>query len=457
MDVRMPDGTIVKNVPEGTTKDQLNQKMGLSKSEPFDFSAGEMISNIPSSAMEFGKNIVTPFLQPVETAENIYNLGAGAIQKLIPGEQGKEKYADAMGQFISDRYGSLESFQKTAQNDPVGLLADISMVLTGGGTAVARAPGMLGKVGRVTQKVGKAIEPINMVKGASKFAASKAIPKEIPAKLFESAAKFSTTFSKEKRLGMSETALKHGIMPTSAGIDKLAGIADSFDSKITSLIDDATKSGKTIPKGAIYKHLKELRSKVGGTRVGASKNLKQINRVAKNIDLQLKKIGKDRLTPNELQTLKESAYGEVSYEAGRLRSQSGTESATKAIGRGAKEAIEGIADVKDLNREFGKILELKKPLSRSAARIENRNIIGIDTPIKIAAGQAAGGPVGAAAGTGLSILEHPKIKAKLAIKIKEIQDAGQLNLIDHKLLPTLVQMGLLQAGRTEQLPTANDN
>jgi len=426
------------------------------QAEPFDFSAREMISNIPGSAMEFGKNIAMPFLHPVETAQSIGRLGMGLGEKLIPGEQEHEKYADAMGKFISDRYGSIESFQKTAQNDPVGLLADLSMVLTGGGTAAARAPGIVGKAGRAIQKVGKATEPLNIIRGATKFAASKMIPKTTPAGLYESSAKFSTTFPKAKRTAMAETALEHGLMPTAAGLDKLGKIADNFDTQITTLIDDATKAGKTVPKGAIYKHLKELRRKTGGTRVGADKNLRQIDKAAKALDLQLKKVGKNTLTPDELQTLKKSAYDNVVYEAKRLRSQTGTEAATKAIARGAKESIEGIADVKDLNRELGKLLELKDPLSRSAARIENRNVIGIDAPIKIGAGSAAGGPAGAAAGTGLSMLEHPKMKAKLAIKIKQIQDAGQLNLIDHNLLPTLVHYGLLQAGRTAQLPPGND-
>jgi len=418
--------------------------------------SGEMISNVPESAAEFGVNVVTPFLHPIDTAKSVYNLGVGAAQKLIPGEQGKEQYADAMGKFISDRYGSVESFKETAKSDPVGLLADISMVLTGGGAAAARAPGIVGKFGRGLQKVGKATEPLNLAKGASKLAASKLVSKIDPVGLYESSAKFSTTIPKGRRRSMAETALKHKILPTDAGVDKLQAITDSFSSKVDGLISEATKAGKTIPKGAIFKHITALRKELGGAKIGASKNLRQVNKAVKELDIQLKKTGNKRLTPDELQTLKQSAYDDVSYEATRLRSQSGTEAATKAIAKGAKEAIENIADVKDLNRELGDLLGLKKPLSKAAGRIENRNVVSIDAPIKIAAGQAAGGPAGAALGTGLAILEHPKIKARLAIAIKKIQDSGKLNQIDPSLLPTLVHYGLLQAGRAAQLPTADD-
>lgn len=290
-----------------------------------------------------------------------------------------------------------------------------------------------------------AVSPVKNLTKIPKRAVAKVIPESTPVGMYESAAKFSTTIPKAKRIEMSETALKYGIMPTGAGLDKLAGMVTKFDAKITGLIDDATASGKTIPKGAIYKHLKGLRREMGGTKVGAAKNLRQIDKAAKEIDLQLKSLKKDRLTPNELQDIKQSAYKQVSYEGRQLRAQAGTEAATKAIAKGAKEAIEGVTDVKGLNKELGRLLELEKPLSRSAARIENRNIVGIDAPIKIGAGQAAGGPAGAVAGTGLSILEHPKIKASLAIKLRNLQNSGQLELIDTNLVPVLIKYGLLQA------------
>jgi len=220
---------------------------------------GEMVSNIPESAAEFGSNLIQPFLHPIDTAESIYKLGSGAVQKLIPGEQGNEQYADAMGQFVSDRYGSIEGFKETAKTDPVGVLADISMVLTGGGTAAARAPGIIGKAGRATQKVGKATEPLNLAKGAAKYGAAKVVNKIDPVGLYESSAKFSTTIPKGRRAEMASTAIKHGLLPTDTGLDKLQTVTDKFSSKIDGLISDATKAGKTIPKGAIFVHLKALR------------------------------------------------------------------------------------------------------------------------------------------------------------------------------------------------------
>lgn len=128
----------------------------------------QAFSNIPSSAAQFAQDMATPFMEPVETAKALGNVGLGAIQKLIPGEQSSEKYADMVGQFIEDRYGSEDAFKNTIAKDPVGVLADFSTVLTGGGALAARAPGMAGKAGNIAKSAGLSIDPVNIAaKGAS--------------------------------------------------------------------------------------------------------------------------------------------------------------------------------------------------------------------------------------------------------------------------------------------------
>ena len=67
------------------------------------------IQNIPSSAAQAGKDLVQPFMHPIDTAQAVGNLALGGIQKLIPdniaiinqviGEQDSEKHADAFGKF----------------------------------------------------------------------------------------------------------------------------------------------------------------------------------------------------------------------------------------------------------------------------------------------------------------------------------------------------------------------
>lgn len=127
------------------------------------------VSNIPSSAAGFAKDIVQPVLHPIETAENLGQLGKGVLQKLgVVSGTDAEKYADAVGKFLKDRYGSVDAVRKTLENDPVGLAADVSMVLSGGGTATARLPGAAGRVGRIAAEAGAALDPLRPVAAAAK-------------------------------------------------------------------------------------------------------------------------------------------------------------------------------------------------------------------------------------------------------------------------------------------------
>lgn len=124
-----------------------------------------MISNIPSSGVEFLKSIITPITHPVATAKGVGYTGLGFLEKLVPGEQESEKYADAMIEFMKDRYGGLENIKKTAMEDPVGMLADVSTLLTGFGGAARATLSASSKAGKVMQtvgKVGKAVEPLSM-------------------------------------------------------------------------------------------------------------------------------------------------------------------------------------------------------------------------------------------------------------------------------------------------------
>ena len=109
--------------------------------------------NLGPSAGKALDDFVQPFLSPIETAKSLYDLGSGIISLAIPGEQPSEKYARAVGEYYANRYGSIENVKQTAALDPVGLLLDISTVLTLGGGAVARAPSVAGQLGRAAQSV----------------------------------------------------------------------------------------------------------------------------------------------------------------------------------------------------------------------------------------------------------------------------------------------------------------
>jgi len=139
----------------------------------------QALQNAPTSAWEFGKSIVQPFLAPVETAKTVGQLGQGLISKgkgLVGLERdvASEGVADAMGQFFKERYGDMPSIKRTLSQDPVGAAADLASVLTLGGGAAAKAPGVIGKVGEAAKAVGTAVDPLSVVTKAPAVAAKAA-------------------------------------------------------------------------------------------------------------------------------------------------------------------------------------------------------------------------------------------------------------------------------------------
>ena len=153
--------------PEKAGLLQEARKRGLAPGgtpEPQSMGMGEMmggaIKNFPGSAVQFAKDITAPIHSPVQTAKGLGNLAVGGVQKMIPGEQGKEQYADAVGKFFADRYGGMENVKTTLRDDPVGFAGDLSAILTGGGLAAAKMGGKAGVIGQKVADVGAKVDPL---------------------------------------------------------------------------------------------------------------------------------------------------------------------------------------------------------------------------------------------------------------------------------------------------------
>lgn len=132
------------------------------------FSLGETVKNIPGSAGRFLGGIAGAVTHPVRTVKALAGVGAGAVEKLIPGEQAEEKYIDGLVDVYKQRYGGLDETLKTIENDPIGVLADLSTVLTGG-AAIAGKIGSVSKLGTAskvagtTSAIGEAVNPLSVV------------------------------------------------------------------------------------------------------------------------------------------------------------------------------------------------------------------------------------------------------------------------------------------------------
>lgn len=121
--------------------------------------ASEAVQNAPASAMAFGKSMFEAVTNPIDTAGALLDLAAGTLRETVPepvrefldkvdwNPQAAERAsqtAQQVGGVYRQRYGSEEALKRTIATDPVGAMADLSTLLTGGaglarGTAAATA------------------------------------------------------------------------------------------------------------------------------------------------------------------------------------------------------------------------------------------------------------------------------------------------------------------------------
>jgi hypothetical protein len=138
-------------------------------------SVGGFVKNIWKSGAKLATDVASAVTSPVKTGTAIAQVVGGGIEKLqaatgLPDPSGGKNIPtfDAMTEHFKQRYGGVEEIKKTAYEDPVGFLVDLSAVLTGGGSAAAK---MGIKAGTTVAKIGSAIDPIAAtVRGATKAA-----------------------------------------------------------------------------------------------------------------------------------------------------------------------------------------------------------------------------------------------------------------------------------------------
>lgn len=142
--------------PTDIINEYLSSSMGVGEV------ASRAISNIPSSFGSMVGNVVEAVTSPVQTAKSVLDLGAGILQNVLPeslvqavGEdKASREVASKVGQFYADRYGSVEGAKRAIAEDPVGVLADVSTILTGGALAGPRA------VSQPLARAASAIDPL---------------------------------------------------------------------------------------------------------------------------------------------------------------------------------------------------------------------------------------------------------------------------------------------------------
>lgn len=258
------------------------------------------------------------------------------------------------------------------------------------------------------QVFGKAIPPV------AKYAGRKL--KGAAQKVYQSAAKMSTTIPQAERSRLAETALREGIAPTQKGLGKLAELERTLIGQIDEAVEEATRRGGKVPTQSILNKLDDVYE-----MARLSDDPAGYRRVVDAVADKFRLHG-DTLTVKDAHQIKRNIYKLLpsrAYEPSYTGHQSMKIKARKAIGRGAKEAVEAeVPGIKEMNARAKELIELSKVLERAVSRIENRNLIGLNDELAAIVGVQLGGAPGAAGlGVGRSLLGLPRIKAKIAMEL----------------------------------------
>jgi hypothetical protein len=435
-----------QGTPEFETIAQAYQAAKQQEASKFQFSGKEALKNLPGSIVEEGKNVVGAITQPLQTLKGIGNLALGIAEKATDGVQSHEKYADALGDYYSNKYGSKDAFLKELQNNPASILSDISMFVTGGASGAAKVAS-LSKLGTKVSagleqvaKAGTAIDPLNLAANTTMYGASKVIPKTVAPMMYESAAKWSTTLKPEERAAITETALKNQIPLDYSGLGKVQSKLTDLGDKMDNLITNATDQNIKIPATKVLESLKDVKKQSGGFKIEAAQDIKEINDIEKQFKTYLKQNKITSVTPQQLQEFKADAYKRIDFGRAPEKPSIAKEDAYRAMASSARQSLEGfMPELKDINAQYGALRELQPNLQKAVGRIENRDLMGLGATAKTGAGGALGGIPGAVIGFGQSLLDSPKIKGKAALELYKKQNQGLGMFLDNSARNTLAR------------------
>lgn len=139
----------------------------------------QAVKSFGPSLYKYGEDIATAVMNPIDTIGTMGDIGAGALRegaravlpdpvfKAIDSLDNKEAAnrvsdtATAVGRHYKGRWGSVEGFKQALAEDPVGVLSDLSVPVTGGAGLAAKVPGVVGKVARTVRVAGDLMDPIS--------------------------------------------------------------------------------------------------------------------------------------------------------------------------------------------------------------------------------------------------------------------------------------------------------
>jgi hypothetical protein len=230
-------------------------------------------------------------------------------------------------------------------------------------------------------------------------------------RLYRSAIKPSTAMPVEKAQRIISTGLDNGIPVSEAGAEKLAYLQDDLNKKIADSV--ASDPSVFINRSKVAQRLKGTYQNFS-QQVNPTPDLKSIDTIGSDFT----KSNPQSIPAVRAQAMKQGTYQQIKSANYGTMTNAQVE-AQKALARGLKEELEvQFPELKGLNSQEGKLLELEPVLERALGRIGNHEMIGIGSPIVAGTGKLLAGTPGAVAAALIKrVIDAPVVKTKLAIAL----------------------------------------
>jgi hypothetical protein len=250
--ITFADGTshVYENVPNDVTREQAIQRAArdfagkqisnvsrasFAEMSPVDV-AGRAVANLPGSTAKLVGDLFTAITSPVQTAKGILDIGAGALQNILPtsvkefvdrfdanpqAAQRAVQVANAVGGEYKQKYGTMEGFKKALATDPANVLADLSTIMTGGAAVASRAA----PVGAAAvRQAASFVDPLSLaaktVSGGAQVA-QQAVPAILGARVGAGQEAVSQAFQAGKKGGAEATQFRQNIRGQADMLDAL--------------------------------------------------------------------------------------------------------------------------------------------------------------------------------------------------------------------------------------------
>ncbi len=238
--------------------------------------------------------------------------------------------------------------------------------------------------------------------------------KSLAQEMYQSALKPSTRLNPTKVAAAIDTGLGNKIPISPNGLNKLNGLIDDLNNKISAAIP--ANSPATINKFDVTSRLGDVAKKFSN-QVNPEADLSAVsdagNEFLRNQPAAIPAADAQALKQGTYQQLGSKAYGEM---------KTATIEAQKALARGIKEEIvTQFPELKNLNAQESKFLNLEPLLEKAVQRIGNHQLLGIGTPIAGGAAAAVTGSkqAGLVAGIVKAVVDNPAVKSRLAIALNQ--------------------------------------